>query len=57
MEHKLTDEHAARVQQFDLNVEKVEALLQRAGKSRRWFVASGAAAIAREGKWFAAKLR
>ena len=32
MEHKLTDEQAARVQQFDLNVEKVEALLQRAGK-------------------------
>ena len=32
MQCKLTDEQAARVEQFDLNVEKVEALLQRAGK-------------------------
>ena len=51
MEHKLTDEQAARVQQFDLNVEKVEALLQRAGKEvdDGWLPAAQLA-IAREGE-------
>ena len=51
MEHKLIDEHAARVQQFDLNVEKVEALLQRAGKEvdDGWLPAAQLA-IAREGE-------
>jgi CubicO group peptidase (beta-lactamase class C family) len=51
MEHKLTDEPAARVQQFDLNVEKVEALLQRAGKEvdDGWLPAAQLA-IAREGE-------
>ena len=51
MEHKLTDEHAARVQQFDLNVEKVEALLQRAGKEvDDGLLPAAQLAIAREGE-------
>ena len=51
MEHKLTDERAARVQQFDLNVEKVEALLQRAGKEvDDGLLPAAQLAIAREGE-------
>ena len=51
MEHKLTDEQAARVQQFDLNVEKVEALLQRAGKEvDDGLLPAAQLAIAREGE-------
>ena len=51
MEHKLTDEQAARVQQFDLNVEKVEALLQRAGKEvDDALLPAAQLAIAREGE-------
>ena len=51
MEHKLIDEHAARVQQFDLNVEKVEALLQRAGKEvDDGLLPAAQLAIAREGE-------
>ena len=51
MEHKLTDEQAARVQQFDLNVEKVEALLQRAGKELDdGLLPAAQLAIAREGE-------
>tara|TARA_B100000524_G_scaffold41536_1_gene19945 strand:+ start:461 stop:1627 length:1167 start_codon:yes stop_codon:yes gene_type:complete len=51
MEQKLTDEHAARVQQFDLNVEKVEALLQRAGKEVEvGLLPAAQLAIAREGE-------
>ena len=51
MEYKLTDEHAARVQQFDLNVEKVEALLQRAGKEvDDGLLPAAQLAIAREGE-------
>jgi len=51
MEHKLTDQQAARVQQFDLNVEKVEALLQRAGKEvDDGLLPAAQLAIAREGE-------
>jgi CubicO group peptidase (beta-lactamase class C family) len=51
MEYKLTDEQAARVQQFDLNVEKVEALLQRAGKEvDDGLLPAAQLAIAREGE-------
>ena len=51
MEHKLTDEQAARVQQFDLNVEKVEAMLQRAGKEvDDGLLPAAQLAIAREGE-------
>ena len=51
MEHELTDEQAARVQQFDLNVEKVEALLQRAGKEvDDGLLPAAQLAIAREGE-------
>ena len=51
MEHKLADEQAARVQQFDLNVEKVEALLQRAGKEvDDGLLPAAQLAIAREGE-------
>ena len=51
MEHKLTDEQAARVQQFDLNVEKVEALLQRASKEvDDGLLPAAQLAIAREGE-------
>ena len=51
MGHKLTDEQVARVQQFDLNVEKVEALLQRAGKEvDDGFLPAAQLAIAREGE-------
>ena len=51
MEHKLTDEQAARVQQFDLNVEKVEALLQRAGKEvDDGLLPAAQLAIARQGE-------
>ena len=51
MERKLTDEQAARVEQFDLNVEKVEALLQRAGKEvDDGLLPAAQLAIAREGE-------
>ena len=51
MGHKLTDEQVARVQQFDLNVEKVEALLQRAGKEvDDGLLPAAQLAIAREGE-------
>ena len=51
MERKLTDEQAARVEQFDLNVEKVEALLARAGKEvDDGLLPAAQLAIAREGE-------
>ena len=51
MEGKLTDEQAVRVEQFDLNVEKVEALLQRAGKEvDDGLLPAAQLAIAREGE-------
>lgn len=51
MSRLLTDEHAGRVKQFNLDADKVEALLQRAGKEvEAGLLPAAQIAIAREGE-------
>ena len=51
MDRILTDEQAARVEQFELDCEKVEALLQRAGREvNQGLLPAAQLAIAREGE-------
>ena len=51
MDRILTDEQAARVEQFELDCEKVEALLQRAGREvNQGPLPAAQLAIAREGE-------
>ena len=51
MDRILTDEQATRVEQFELDCEKVEALLQRAGREvNQGLLPAAQLAIAREGE-------